>query len=323
MERNRSVRRRGADPSKNKSGRTGALPTSDKRSRFVSAGNGSCVTAVNLSDASSELGTPVRVISHTRSLCFIAVMTLSAPLVICKAQLKARKPGQPSPRSPSRAEPWWGLWRAQGPAQGSASPSRALKPGLLAPVGVKFTIQYNCVLQPLVPLTVCYHRLVLHLCRPLPPRCLSSCIKLYCRKHTWFTRSHCIELSGQQCTQHVSQALSWDHISPELHLTVFRSFLPFLHAFSCCSSIYNSRSPFFISLFLLSPRTQHDTASTLTPPRRRSFGYNTSTFNLDTEHSCLDHCAGLLPARPTWLIFSSSFSPRSPMVAYLYLTSFT
>ena len=51
-------------------------------------------------------------------------------LVMCKARPKALKPGLPSPRSLSRAEPWNGLGRAQGVAWVIRSLSRALEPGL-------------------------------------------------------------------------------------------------------------------------------------------------------------------------------------------------
>ena len=53
-------------------------------------------------------------------------------IVVCKARPKARKPGLPSLRSPSRAEPVYRPRRALGSAQDVKSPSRALKPGLLA-----------------------------------------------------------------------------------------------------------------------------------------------------------------------------------------------
>ncbi len=64
-------------------------------------------------------------------------------LVFCTARLKALKPGQPSPKSLSRAGPWWRLWQAQGPAWDPASLSRALKPGLSEPAGKSVICNLN------------------------------------------------------------------------------------------------------------------------------------------------------------------------------------
>src|SRR6266853_6622983 len=69
--------RRGADPPKNESEMTGAIPSVDQSHKSVSTGNGSCIASTILSN--SELEKFQRSIRDTRSLSSSAAMTLSTP----------------------------------------------------------------------------------------------------------------------------------------------------------------------------------------------------------------------------------------------------
>jgi hypothetical protein len=76
----------GADPPKNESGRTIAVPSLNERRRYVRAGSGSSITAENLSN--TEHVNPSKVISEMRSWYLSAAIMFSTPFSFSACQGK-------------------------------------------------------------------------------------------------------------------------------------------------------------------------------------------------------------------------------------------